>query len=45
MCGIIGVYDIERRGGGDLPRIAFDLLRGNKNRGQEGYGLSVISDE
>ncbi len=43
MCWIIGVYDIERTSKSDLPQIALNLLRWNKNRGQEWYGLSVVT--
>ena len=43
MCWIIGVYDIERKSQSDLPQIALNLLRWNKNRGQEWYGLSVVT--
>jgi len=44
MCGIVWIFDLERKGDKDLPRIALDLLRGNRNRGQEWYGLSVITE-
>jgi len=45
MCGIIWVYNLDQSQGRDLPKIALNLLKWNRNRGQEWYGLSVITQQ
>lgn len=44
MCWIVWVFDLDRTWEHDLPKIALDLLKWNKNRGQEWYGLSILTD-
>lgn len=42
MCGIVWVFDLDRTWELDLPKTALDLLKWNKNRGQEWYGVSLL---
>jgi len=44
MCGIFWVFDLNRNSTHDLIEDSLRLLRWNKNRGQEWYGLSVLTD-
>lgn len=44
MCGIFWVFDLNRNSKKDLVADAIRLLKGNKNRGQEWYGLSVLTE-
>jgi len=43
MCWIIWVFDLEKSWDIDLAKTSLDLLKWNKNRGQEWYGLSVLT--
>ena len=45
MCWIVWAFDLERSGSHDLPELALRLLRWNKNRWQEWYGISVLTDD
>ncbi len=44
MCGIFWVFDLGRNSNRDLIDDTLKLLHGNKNRGQEWYGLSVLTE-
>jgi len=45
MCWIVWVFDLNRNSDIDLPWETLKLLRWNKNRGQEWYGISVLTEK
>jgi len=44
MCWIVWIFDLNRNSDRDLPKEILKLLKGNKNRGQEWYGISVLTE-
>jgi len=45
MCWIVWVFDLYHNSDRDLPKEALRLLKWNKNRGQEWYWVSVLTDK